>query len=150
MDKVDGIVARKTGSSTEFGRFFDGTVDKVSSLTIMALFTVITKEISIYFFLIVLFRDITVEGLRQYIALKGVFPKGQMSGKAKVFLQMVLMGFAFLIFTPFYKGEIAIYLSQFLSILQIVIIILGLYSLFLYFNEIKHEIAKEINVRNRK
>jgi len=150
LDKVDGIVARKTGSSTEFGRFFDGTVDKVSSLTIMATFACITNEITLWFFLLVLFRDLTVEGLRQYIAVKGVFPKGQMSGKVKVFLQMVLMGFTFLVFTPFYQGDVAIYLEKFLLFLQIAILTLGFYSLNLYFMEIKHEIVKEINVRNRK
>ena len=150
LDKVDGIVARKTGSSTEFGRFFDGTVDKVSSLTIMATFACITSEITLWFFLLVLFRDLTVEGLRQYIAVKGVFPKGQMSGKVKVFLQMVLMGFTFLVFTPFYQGDVAVYLEKFLLFLQIAILALGFYSLYLYFMEIKHEIVKEINVRNRK
>jgi CDP-diacylglycerol---glycerol-3-phosphate 3-phosphatidyltransferase len=95
LDKVDGVVARSTGSSTELGRFFDGTVDKISSLTIMAVFTFLTNEIHIWFFILVISRDLTVEGLRQYIAVKGVFPKGQMSGKIKVFLQMVLMGTSF-------------------------------------------------------
>ena len=41
MDKLDGIVARATNTSTDLGRFLDGTVDKISSLTTMAVFTVV-------------------------------------------------------------------------------------------------------------
>ena len=143
MDKLDGIVARATNTSTDLGRFLDGTVDKISSLTTMAVFTVLSSRFPIWYFLLLLSRDLTVEGLRQFISLNGVFPKGQMSGKIKVFLQMIIGGIGFFLFTPLYSGQNIPIINTSLLALQVISLVLGYYSLILYFIEAGKSMKKK-------
>jgi len=90
-DFLDGYIARATKSQSAFGRFLDPVADKLlvaSALLMMVAFGQISGLV-ILPALVILCREITVSGLREYLAgLQVSVPVSQLA-KWKTTLQMV-------------------------------------------------------------
>jgi len=88
-DFLDGYIARKTGSVTNFGKLADPLADKI--LVLSALCVLIkTAEASIICIVIIITREFAVSGLRVLCAAGNskVVPAG-IWGKAKTVTQMI-------------------------------------------------------------
>ncbi len=107
-DKADGIIARKQGLVTDFGKLMDPLSDK--SLVFAAFLIQINlgwhTDLVI---MIMLAREFLVAGIRMAAASEGKVIQANAFGKAKTFLQMSTTGIAFLILAILEKdGEIVI------------------------------------------
>lgn len=95
-DKADGIIARKRGLVTDFGKLMDPLSDK--SLTFAAFLVLIGlgwhTELVI---MIMLAREFLVAGMRMAATVEGEVIPANALGKAKTFFQMATTGIAFLI-----------------------------------------------------
>ena len=89
-DYYDGKIARKYNLITNLGKLLDPLADKI--LVISALVT-LTKfdEISLWFVLIIIFRELLITGLRSIVAAEGVVIAAGNLGKWKTFIQMVVL-----------------------------------------------------------
>lgn len=81
-DLLDGKIARKTGSVTDFGKFYDPFADSFSRLTYFLAF-LMTGFLPAWVFLLVLYRDITVSFLRLLAMRKSIVISARPSGKIK-------------------------------------------------------------------
>ena len=89
-DYYDGKIARKYNLVTNLGKLLDPLADKI--LVISALVT-LTKfdEISLWFVLIIIFRELLITGLRSIVVAEGVVIAAGNLGKWKTFVQMVVL-----------------------------------------------------------
>ena len=89
-DYYDGKIARKYNLVTNLGKLLDPLADKI--LVISAL-VALTKfdEISLWFVLIIIFRELLITGLRSIVAAEGVVIAAGNLGKWKTFVQMVVL-----------------------------------------------------------
>lgn len=88
-DIFDGLLARKFGVVTNFGKIMDPIADKL--LTLLALYALASepmKMMSNYVFYIILFREIMITILRQYYTRKNIFISANIWGKIKTTFQM--------------------------------------------------------------
>ena len=96
-DKVDGIIARKRGLVTDFGKLMDPLSDK--SLVFAAYLILINMgwhtDICI---MLMLAREFLVAGIRMAAATNGEVIAANGFGKCKTFLQMSTTGMTFLLF----------------------------------------------------
>jgi len=93
-DLFDGRVARRYKIVTNFGKIMDPIADSTLFLTILFGFSVserFREYFPIWFPLIVLYREIGIQILRRYGALKGMVLAAHWSGKAKMAIQSVLL-----------------------------------------------------------
>lgn len=96
LDKVDGILARKLKQTTIIGRYLDSLVDKFTFHSLFVIFTVSLPEIfPLYIYLIILFRDLTVEILRQYTLDRNLEAKISPLGKFKALFLYISLGGGF-------------------------------------------------------
>lgn len=90
-DFLDGYIARATRQQSAFGRFLDPVADKllVAAALLMLVAFGHVRDLAILPALVILCREITVSGLREYLAqLKVSLPVSQLA-KWKTTLQMV-------------------------------------------------------------
>lgn len=87
-DAFDGIIARKRGEVTAFGKIFDPTCDSISRQTIICTFMA-TDIIPLWMFLIFLYRDAILSFLRVMCAIDGTVMAAKAAGKIKAILQAV-------------------------------------------------------------
>jgi CDP-diacylglycerol--glycerol-3-phosphate 3-phosphatidyltransferase len=85
-DALDGFLARKTGTVSDFGKFFDPLADSMSRLTIFLSFLV-AGVIPLWMFLIFLYRDLFVSSIRYLCIKEGVVVPARVSGKLKAIFQ---------------------------------------------------------------
>jgi cardiolipin synthase len=93
-DYFDGYVARATGTVSRLGMFLDPIADKimVASVIVMLMFIKTIDGFHIIAGLIILLREITVSGLREFLAgLQISVPVSQLA-KWKTTFQMVALG----------------------------------------------------------
>lgn len=90
-DFLDGKIARKTGSVTDFGKFFDPFADSFSRLTYFLAFMV-TGFLPAWVFLLVLYRDISVSFVRLLAMRKSIVMSARLSGKIKAGIYAVACG----------------------------------------------------------
>lgn len=107
-DKADGIIARKQGLVTDFGKLMDPLSDK--SLVLAAFIIQINlgwhTDLVI---MIMMAREFLVAGIRMAAASEGQVVQANTFGKIKTFLQMSTTGMTFLILAILEKdGEIII------------------------------------------
>ena len=95
-DKVDGIIARKQGLVTDFGKLMDPRSDK--SLVFAAYIILINMgwhtDICV---MLMLAREFLVAGIRMAAATTGEVIAANAFGKCKTFLQMSTTGMCFLL-----------------------------------------------------
>jgi len=86
-DCFDGVLARRCGKVTDFGKFYDPYCDSVYRLAIFI--CLIHFGLPIWAAIIFVVRDVTVAYLRIYMMSKGYVMATRSSGKAKAVSQMI-------------------------------------------------------------
>ena len=99
-DKLDGTLARKNNQVTTFGSFIDPIADKCLTTTMFVLFAA-NGTISSIPVIIMLWRDIVVDGIRMIASGKGVVMSAGVFGKIKTASQMFCIIFTMLNNLPF-------------------------------------------------
>ena len=117
-DAIDGKIARKYNLITDFGKFFDPLADKflVNSALI---FLACCGRIPALIIILMIGRDLAVDGIRFMAASKGEVIAANIFGKLKTVFQMVTIPFVMLNGFPFnylFKEHTYIFLDVLLSI----------------------------------
>lgn len=99
-DFLDGFIARKNNQVTTFGAFIDPIADKALTTTLFVLL-VESKIIPSLPVLIMLWRDIIVDGIRMIAAQKGKVMSAGILGKIKTVSQMFCIIFTLMNNFPF-------------------------------------------------
>ncbi len=89
-DWLDGYIARKQGIVTVFGKFLDPVADKLLVLSTMITLSGL-GQLPAWVCVVVLFRELMVDGLRLIAVQKGVVIAAGKLGKIKTVSQMVLV-----------------------------------------------------------
>ncbi len=95
-DYLDGFFARKYNVVSEFGKFLDPIADKLLILSAFLSFLflpVLSSVISIWMFLVILFRDIFITGLKFLLNSKGKKVETSKFAKFKTAFQMITVYF---------------------------------------------------------
>lgn len=121
-DFLDGYIARKHNLVTSFGKFIDPIADKLLVNTMLMLFA-FSGSISIIPVLVMIWRDMIVDGLRMSASSKGTVVAAGMLGKLKTVVQMLAIIFVLLHNFPFiYMGipmdQIFIWTAMIISVLS--------------------------------
>ena len=117
-DAIDGKIARKYNLVTDFGKFFDPLADKFlvnSALIFLACY----GRIPVLIIILMIGRDLAVDGIRFMAASKGEVIAANIFGKLKTVFQMVTIPFVMLNGFPFnylFKEHTYIFLDVLLSI----------------------------------
>lgn len=130
-DFFDGMLARKNNWITSFGQFADPIADKMLVNTVLILM-VYFHQANVIAVLLMIARDLIVDGLRMSAANSGEVVSAGIFGKLKTVLQMFALVFLLLKDWPFvYMG---ICMDQ---ILLWAATVASLYSGWIYFNQLK-------------
>jgi len=89
-DWLDGYLARSQGIVTDFGKFLDPVADKLLVLCTMITLSGLGR-LPAWVCVVVLFRELMVDGLRLVAVQKGLVIAAGKLGKIKTTLQMVLV-----------------------------------------------------------
>lgn len=87
-DGIDGFVARKFNQVTDMGKYLDPLADSMSRLTIFLSF-LLMDFIPWWIFLVFLYRDVTVSGVRIFAIKEGTVVSARISGKLKAIFQAI-------------------------------------------------------------
>lgn len=103
-DWLDGWIARKYNQASELGAMMDPIADKIFVVTIMLMLVATGRIEGIWVLLIViiLIREFTVSGLREYLGPKGIKVPVTKLAKWKTATQMIATGI--LIIAPYITG----------------------------------------------
>lgn len=137
-DMLDGQIARRNNLITSFGKFFDPIADKLLVNTLLILLAY-THQISVVALLLMIARDLIVDGLRMVASTHGKVVSAGIYGKLKTVLQMVAIALILLKNWPFiYLGipvdQILLWLATLVS----------LYSGFIYFMKLKKYVLESM------
>lgn len=99
-DFLDGKIARSRNLITSFGKFVDPIADKLLVNSMLILFAC-TSRVSVLAVLLMIWRDMIVDGLRMNASAKGKVVAAGMLGKIKTVLQMFAIIFLMLKNLPF-------------------------------------------------
>ncbi len=135
-DYFDGQIARKRNLMTTFGKFADPIADKMLTTTMFILFAS-RGIIPVVPVIIMVCRDIIVDGCRMIAATNGKVVAAQMLGKVKTFAQMITIALILLNNLPFELwdlpvAEVMLWFSAFVSMA----------SGISYFNQLKDDILE--------
>lgn len=130
-DFFDGMLARKNNWITSFGKFADPIADKMLVNTVLILM-VYFHQANVIAVLLMIARDLIVDGLRMSAANSGEVVSAGIFGKLKTVLQMFALVFLLLKDWPFVY--IGICMDQ---ILLWAATVASLYSGWIYFNQLK-------------
>ncbi len=119
-DFLDGSIARKKGLVTTFGKFADPIADKLLTTSVLVVLAV-KGNIPFLPVIIMLARDIIVDGCRMLAAQNGIVIAAGMLGKLKTVLQMLTIIIALLNNLPFElyffpMKDLLIWFTAFISI----------------------------------
>ena len=97
-DWLDGMIARKRGEVSSFGRFMDSVIDKVMVIGLMIALVndaenFMGHDISAMVLLLcILCREFAIAGLRMAVAANGQVVEADTGGKVKTFVQLNAIG----------------------------------------------------------
>ena len=91
-DALDGKIARKKNLVTNFGRFMDPVADKLLVCSALICF-IPTGQIWTWIVLIIIARELIIDGFRLVAAEQGVVIAAGMWGKIKTTVQMIMICF---------------------------------------------------------
>ncbi len=97
-DTLDGYIARKKQLITDFGKFADPIADKILVLS-MTIVLCARELLPVWLPVILVFRELMVDGLRMVAAERGQVVAAGWSGKVKTACQMILILWALIIGT---------------------------------------------------
>ncbi|HHM23852.1 MAG TPA: CDP-diacylglycerol--glycerol-3-phosphate 3-phosphatidyltransferase [Bacteroidetes bacterium] len=89
-DYYDGVLARKLGKVTLWGRFLDPLADKILISTAFIVFAMF-KYIRMWMVVVIVSRDLIITGLRFYAMFKGKPIQTSHMAKAKTFSQVLVI-----------------------------------------------------------
>ena len=93
-DYFDGYLARSAGTVSKLGQFLDPIADKImiAAVIVMLIKNGIVQDLAVIAAIVILLREITVSGLREYLAgLQVSIPVSKLA-KWKTAFQMVALG----------------------------------------------------------
>ena len=133
-DTLDGHIARKKKLITNFGKFADPIADKILVLSMMIVLCY-KHMLPVWLPVILVFRELLVDGLRMVAAEQGRVVAAGWSGKVKTACQMVLIICALL----FGGGALT-------RVFSILVAALTLYSGAEYFWKLKDLFVKDLGL----
>lgn len=95
LDIVDGYLARLYNEVSSFGRMLDPFVDKIfiiSSYIIFGSYGVTNEILPVWMVILILFRELLIQGIRHYIEGQGVEFGANVFGKQKMLYQSIVLG----------------------------------------------------------
>jgi len=113
-DLLDGYLARKLHSVTEFGKIFDPFADSLSRLTAFLGFLLI-GQMPVWIFVVIFYRDLIISFLRMILAGQGLVQGARLTGKIKAWVYALTNIVALLTFS----AKRALILMPFFDILNI-------------------------------
>ena len=116
-DYFDGQIARKHNMVTNLGKLIDPLADK---LLVISALVVLTKydQISLWFVLIIIFRELLITGLRAIVANEGVVIAAEKLGKWKTATQMIALTVIILIPLSYALNNILLLIPLILTIVS--------------------------------
>lgn len=89
-DGIDGVIARRTKTTTSFGAVADPFADKILVMSVFLAFASL-KELSVplWAVFLILLRELTISTLRVLAALHGDVMKAEPAGKIKTTIQLI-------------------------------------------------------------
>ena len=116
-DYYDGKIARKYNMITNLGKLLDPLADKI--LVISALVTLAKfNQISLWFVIIIIFRELLITGLRSIVAAEGAVIAAESLGKWKTATQMVALTLIILIPFSFIVNNILLIIPLILTVVS--------------------------------
>ncbi len=88
LDILDGYLARKQGLVTVFGKFVDPLADKLMAMSVMV-YLVVVQLLPAWIVVVMLGRDLYINGIRQIAAERGIVISAGEGGKMKTVFQLV-------------------------------------------------------------
>lgn len=142
-DAMDGHIARKNNLVTNFGKFADPIADKI--LTVSTLMMMSSRGLlSVWVPVIVVIRELMVDGLRLIALEKGRVVAAGKSGKIKTVFQMVTILFTLAINVPLIARILYFDLSVLVVLLSIATCVLTVYSGAEYFYGLRDLFEKDL------
>lgn len=153
-DLFDGMAARARKEVTNFGKIMDPVADSTFFMTMLFGLSDCARfgeYVSVWFPILVLYREIAMHILRRYAALKGHAAPAKMSGKIKTFSQSVVTSLFFLLvlvrdwmeaFSPGGSPISENFLGHFVFYLSCFIVALTYWSLIEYSKDVPELIAE--------
>ena len=89
-DKLDGTIAKRTGTVTNFGKFMDPMADKLLCCSALVCLCAL-GDVPSWVVLIIIGREFAISGIRQIAADNGVAIASSNWGKAKTVAQMAMI-----------------------------------------------------------
>ena len=119
-DFLDGRIARKRNMVTDFGKFIDPVADKLLVLTTLIMLVHLQK-MPAWIVIVILCRELAVDGLRMVAVTKGQVIAAGPLGKWKTACQMVVISAVLIL-------DLSVYEAWPLTVLTVVVVILTLVS----------------------
>lgn len=130
-DFVDGVVARRTQSTSGLGAFLDPLADKL--LILPTFVTLVVLDIfPLWLFVLMLVRDLLNDAYRNYAASQRIILKANLASKIKTFFQMfsLSLALAVLVFrheqAGLVSGAFLDFLFQLANFLMLMAFIIGI------------------------
>lgn len=129
-DFFDGYISRKFNATSNFGKCLDPISDKLLLLT--TLFIVVDAGIlHIVFAFLLMAREITISGLREFLALERIELPVSRLAKWKTAIQLVAVGTCFFVKADCILASYQMYLSDFIILYPLTFLIDNIYA-FMY------------------
>lgn len=129
-DWLDGFLSRKYKIVSDFGKIWDPIADKILINSIFILFAYL-KIVPWYFAVLIIVRDVIVDGFRMFLSSKNIIFPAKFSGKLKTVMQMLAIIILFFIFND--ASNILNFSLFFIQNLFVIFaVIASLYSCFEY------------------
>ena len=91
-DYWDGAIARHQGKATKIGKLLDPVADKILICSLLILLVAMERAPA-YLTMILIARELIINGLRSIAAAEGLVIAASSGGKSKTITQMVAVGF---------------------------------------------------------
>ena len=91
-DYWDGVIARHQGKTTKIGKLLDPVADKILICSLLILLVAMERAPA-YLTIILIARELIINGLRSIAAAEGKVIAASSGGKSKTITQMVAVGF---------------------------------------------------------
>jgi len=94
-DYFDGIIARKSGYTSMFGKFLDSSSDKILIGSVLMMLVAFGRLTGYWLIpaLIIFIREILIAGLREFLGQHNISVSISWAGKCKAAVQMLASGF---------------------------------------------------------
>ena len=145
-DFLDGMVARKRGETSDFGKIFDPFADTLTQITYFFCF-VIDGILPAFLFLAVLYREFSILFIRNRMLQKGVSMGARIGGKVKT-VTYVLAGALSLLASSVKRLDIGRGLYNGLTMAAVIVFVISVIIAIISFFDYLSVYNKTINIEN--